>query len=119
MKNKKRISILLAIVIVLSMLSIMGAACSKPTVEDINEVTTANVFDAIKDAYKDVTGKEMPKEVADRLNDDLYSKIAEGTGYMDYAPYASKLIKDYTGVEIPPETLAIAIKAVVLVAGAM
>lgn len=117
MKTKKRISIILALVVALSMLAITGAACTPPTTDEINEVTTANVFDAIKDTYKDVTGSDLPPEVADRLNDDLWNKLAEGTGYMDYAPYASELIKEYTGVEIPPQTLAIAIKAVVVVAG--
>jgi len=117
LRIRKQISILLALVIALSMLGVFGVACSKPSVEDINKVTTANVFEAIKDAYKDVTGKEMPKEVADKLNDDLYSKIAQGTGYMEYAPYASEFIYEKTGVIIPPETLAIAIKAAVLVAG--
>ena len=91
-------------------------ACSKPSVEDINKVTTANVFEAIKDAYKDVTGKEMPKEVADKLNDDLYSKIAQAQATWSM-PYASEFIYEKTGVIIPPETLAIAIKAAVLVAG--
>lgn len=118
MKNKKRISILLALVLAFSLLGIVGAACSTPSVDEINEVTTANVFEAIKDTYEEVTGKEMPAEVADRLNDDLWNKLADGTGYMDYAPYASALILEHTGVDIPPATLAIAIKAVVLIAGA-
>ncbi|MDR1629537.1 MAG: hypothetical protein LBS36_04910 [Oscillospiraceae bacterium] len=117
MKNKKRISIIMAFVVALSMLGIMGAACSVPTTEEINAVTTANVFEAIKNTYKDVTGSDLPPAVADKLNDDLWNKLADGTGYMDYAPYASELILEYTGVEIPPQTLAIAIKAVVLVAG--
>lgn len=106
----------MAIVIAVSMLGIVGTACSTPSVDEINEVTTANVFDALKDTYKDVTGKDLPPAIADQLNDDLYSKIAQGTGYMDYAPYASEFIKNQTGVDIPPETLAISIKAVVLVA---
>ena len=114
---KKRIAIILAFLIALSTFGIVGAACTPPTVDEVNEALAVDVFKAIKDVYKTVTGSDMPEKVADKLNDELWTQLAKGTGYLGIATFVSDFIAKNTGIVIPAANLAIVIKAAFLIYG--
>lgn len=114
---KKHVSIILAFVLAISVFGIIGSACTLPSVDEVNEVLATDIFQATKDLYKKVAGKDIPPVVADRLNDELLTQIAKGTGYLGITTVVCNLIAEYTGIVLPAETLAIAIKAAFIVAG--
>lgn len=114
---KKRVAIILAFVLALSTFGILGSACTTPSKEDVNAVLAADVFQIAKDAYKQLSGKELPAVVADKLNAELYTKLAKGTGFLGITTYVCNLIAEYTGYTLNAETLALLIKAAFAVYG--
>ena len=114
---KKHISLILAFAIALSIFGVIGAGCTLPKKEDVNALLATDITQAAKDLYKTVTGKDLPPVIADRLNAELVAKIAAGTGYMGITTIVCNFIAEYTGIVLPPETLALAIKAAFLIYG--
>ena len=119
---KKRIAIILAFVVAISMFGMIGSACTLPgvpdiPVDDINEVLATDILQAVKDLYKTITGKDMPPVIADKLNAELWAKLAQGTGYLGITTYVCDFIAEYTGIILPADTLAIAVKAAFMIYG--
>ena len=112
---KKRIAIILAFLIALSALGMMGAAC--PTKDEVNEALATDILAETVKLYKNVTGKDLPPVIADKLNKELVAKVAKGTGYLGITTFVCDFIYAQTGVQLPADLLAIAIKAAFLVYG--